>query len=248
MQLLVVIFAASWGRSLSLQLDALPIHNEAQHLLAGLASDITRIQDSLRPWRIVLAHHATGKVLLQGASDPGLAAAAASLPGIKDLMLSMENEWKSKIVAANRAEKEEKAWFTETKRGLDVKAQAWDSHNGKNTYQMIEGYWTRHRALEHRQYHNLLKIAHAGIDRFKSVIRAVDGAEAGKSPDADTARSLHLETPSPDVVLLQIAPELGSLGTWAKEAAKQLAAMELASMELAAMEQSGAPLNFHGLG
>ena len=104
-------------------------------------------------------------------------------------------------MAANRAEKEEKAWFTETKRGLDVKARAWDSHNGKNTYQMIEGYWTRHRALEHRQYHNLLKIAHAGIDRFKSVIRAVDGAEAGKSPDADTARSLQLETLPPDISL-----------------------------------------------
>eukprot|EP00746_Dinoflagellata_sp_MGD_P163508 gnl/MRDRNA2_/MRDRNA2_91584_c0_seq1.p1 gnl/MRDRNA2_/MRDRNA2_91584_c0~~gnl/MRDRNA2_/MRDRNA2_91584_c0_seq1.p1 ORF type:complete len:229 (+),score=58.32 gnl/MRDRNA2_/MRDRNA2_91584_c0_seq1:146-832(+) len=220
MKLLLAICFASAGCGFSLS-----IHDESQYLLNHLASDIARIRASLKPWQSLLAEDGTGQSFLQRGSDPGVDAAASSLPGIEDLMVSMEKDWKAKIVAANRAEKEEKAWYTETIHGLDPKREAWDPQNGKNTYQMIEGYWTKHRALEHRQYHNLLKIAHAGIDRFRSVIHAVEAAKAGKSPDKDSAKLLNLDVPAPTVVLVTIGSKLHSLDTWAKEAAQQLEAL-----------------------
>merc|ERR1719310_82068 len=99
------------------------------------------------------------------------------------LLAGMEKKWKEKIVEANRAEKKEKAWYESTMHSLEPKRLAWRADEGRNTYEMLENYWTKHRALEHRQYHNLLKIAHAGIMKFKAAARALDDAGAGKSLD-----------------------------------------------------------------
>merc|ERR1719271_1807748 len=102
------------------------------------------------------------------------------------LVEGMYGNWKEKIGDANKAEKKQKAEFEKTIADLDSKMKT--SACGQDTYRMIEKYWKKQRAISHKQYHNVLKIAHAGMEKFKGVIAAMKGAMAGKKLDAKTAK------------------------------------------------------------
>lgn len=182
----------------------------------------------------VLKTSATADPLPASSSSQVLAARAAmaQLPAMTGVMEAMEKDWKKKISVANREEKDEKKKFAATVKALDAKAKTWDPKLGKNDYTMIENYFKRQRALAHKQYHNLLKIAHAGIERFQSTLRAMKEAQAGKPLDSKAAAVLHLSTTptaaggageTPEVVLLAIAHQVRSVDAWAREAAQQLA-------------------------
>ena len=77
----------------------------------------------------------------------------------------------------------------EAKKTAEVKSLKFnDTTDIAGTYDRIERYWKRQRAISHRQYHTALKIMHAGMQKFKAVSAAMENAIAGKKPSAQ-ARS-----------------------------------------------------------
>jgi len=136
------------------------------------------------------------------------------LPAMAILMKGMYESWKEKIGDANRHEQQQKKAFEATIAELEVKRKAFAGTKGEETYKKLENYWKKERELGHKQYHTSLKIMHAGMMKFKSVIGACDDAEAGKKPSAKDMRAVGM----PDVVFLQLA----DLGTWTRDAMHQL--------------------------
>merc|ERR1719265_939664 len=134
-----------------------------------------------------------------------------------------------KDLVATKQEKDQKKAYAETMKDLEAKRKA--NKVGKDTYDMIEKYWTKQRTIAHKQYHNVLKIAHAGIQRFKDTIGAMKEAMAGKKLDSKTAQTLQLE--APEVVFLSLATKVRALDTWARGAEKEAAPVTPAASEKA---------------
>merc|ERR1712216_183795 len=91
-----------------------------------------------------------------------------------------------------------------------------DSKDAQATYDRIEKYWKRQRAISHRQYHTALKIMHSGMQKFKAVSTAMDHAIKGKKPTAKDLQTVGMAMP--DVVLLQVQ----ELTRWSKHASEDL--------------------------
>merc|ERR1719388_79615 len=153
--------------------------------------------------------------------DPQAAVAQMDQMGPKDmpvmlgLLKGMYGSWKEKIGTANKREKEEKSEFDEEMKNLEAKKKRFkDDANATKTYDNIEKYWKRQRAIAHRQYHTVLKIAHGGMEKFKSVMHAMQAAIDGKKPDAATMKKVQ-SMEMPEVVLLQ---QVESLQKWSRGA------------------------------
>lgn len=222
----------------AVQLD----QHEEKQFLGGLIADLDRFQDALGG-----KHKPSSLLQLVGAPaqhgekpTANLAAAVKKQPkkdfdinsvvtqmnqmGVNQmapmasLIRSMYDEWKAKIGEANKKEKEQKKNFDQNIRELEEKKKA--AHGDKGsvaTYDMMENYWKKQRALAHRQYHTSLKIMHSGMEKFKSVSNALQDASEGKKPSASDLRTLGVE---PEVVLLQTS--VRDLAVWSQSAGRTL--------------------------
>jgi hypothetical protein len=141
----------------------------------------------------------------------------ASLPAMLGLVSEVYDGWKEKIGSANKHEKEQKKEFDATLQELEMKKND-NAHKGDanwtETYDKIEKYWSLQRKIAHRQYHTVLKIAHAGMDKFKTVMHAMQSAIDSKKPDPKTMKKLQ-SMEMPEVVLLQ---KVESLTRWSHDA------------------------------
>jgi len=143
----------------------------------------------------------------------------AQMPAMLGLLKGMYASWKDKIGTANKREKDEKRDFDAEIKNLEEKKKKFkDDVNATKTYDGIEKYWKRQRSLAHRQYHNVLKIAHGGMEKFKTVMHAMQSAVDGKKPDAATLAKVQ-SMEMPEVVLLQ---QVESLARWSRGAASLL--------------------------
>merc|ERR1719463_592730 len=108
------------------------------------------------------------------------------------LLKGMYASWKEKIGTANKREKEEKNSFDEEIKNLELKKKKFKNDaNATKTYDNIEKYWKRQRDIAHRQYHTVLKIAHSGMEKFKTVMGAMENAIKGKKPNEETMKKIH---------------------------------------------------------
>merc|ERR1719235_1708300 len=174
-----------------------------------------------KPVKAVVAKHADKKAAEKPKFDPEAAVAQMDKMGVKDmpamlgLLKGMYSSWKDKIGTANKREKEEKKEFDEEMKNMEAKKKRFQGDaNATKTYDNIEKYWRRQRAIAHRQYHTVLKIAHGGMEKFKSVMQAMQSAIDGKKPDAATMKKVQ-SMEMPEVVLLQ---EVESLQKWTRGA------------------------------
>merc|ERR1719217_117633 len=133
-----------------------------------------------KPVKAVVAKHADKKAAEKPKFDPQAAVAQmdkmgpAQMPAMLGLLKGMYGSWKDKIGTANKREKEEKKEFDEEMRNMEAKKKKYKGDvNATKTYDNIEKYWRRQRAIAHRQYHTVLKIAHGGMEKFKSVMHAM---------------------------------------------------------------------------
>merc|ERR1719313_296982 len=139
----------------------------------------------------------------------------AQMPAMLGLLKGMYSSWKEKIGTANKREKDEKAEFDEEMKNMEAKKKRFkDDANATKTYDNIEKYWKRQRQIAHRQYHTVLKIAHGGMEKFKSVMHAMQSAIDGKKPDEKTLKAVQ-SMEMPEVVLLQ---QVQSLQRWTRGA------------------------------
>jgi len=138
----------------------------------------------------------------------------AGMPAMLGLLTEMYGSWKGKIGTANKREKEEKKDFDLKIRDLEMKKNTnKNDANWTKTYDKIEKYWKLQRTIAHRQYHTVLKLAHSGMERFKTVMHAMQAAVDKKKPDSTTMRKMQAME-EPEVVLLQ---EVESLRHWAHD-------------------------------
>merc|ERR1719265_131488 len=136
----------------------------------------------------------------------------AQMPAMLGLLKGMYSSWKEKIGTANKREKDEKRDFDAEIKNLEAKKKKFKGdENATKTYDGIEKYWKRQREIAHRQYHTVLKIAHAGMQKFKTVMGAMQQAIDSKKPDPATLKKIQ-SMEMPEVVLLQ---KVESLTHWA---------------------------------
>merc|ERR1719324_1451797 len=174
-----------------------------------------------KPVKAVVAKHADKKAAEKPKFDAQAAVAQmdkmgpAQMPAMLGLLKGMYANWKEKIGTANKREKDEKKDYDEEIRNLEAKKKKFkDDANATKTYDGIEKYWRRQREIAHRQYHTVLKIAHGGMEKFKTVMKAMQSAVDGKKPDAATMKKVQAME-MPEVVLLQ---EVESLQKWTRGA------------------------------
>merc|ERR1719420_2137631 len=120
----------------------------------------------------------------------------------------MYGSWKDKIGDANRREKEEKKAFDSNMRDLETKkAKNKDDAGWVKTFDRVERYRKLQRSIAHRQYHTVLKIAHAGMAKFRTVMGAMESAIDEGKPSKEQLKKLQ-SMEVPEVVLLQSCEEL----------------------------------------
>lgn len=149
-----------------------------------------------------------------------------NFPAMAELMHGMYDTWKDKISEANKREQEQKTDLEKTMGDLEKKkkatlALATDKESRKDateTYDRMERYWKKQRAISHRQYHTALKILHSGMQKFKGVMGALSDAGAGKKPSAKDLQAIGV---LPEVALLQT--KLADILDWAAASTKELA-------------------------
>jgi len=142
----------------------------------------------------------------------------AQLPAMLGLLTEMYGGWKEKIGVANKREKQQKKDYDATVADMEMKKKANSDADSVKTYDKIEKYWTLQRKIAHHQYHTVLKIAHAGMEKFKNVMHAVQAAMDSKKPDPATAKKIQAME-EPEVCLLQ---KVESLRHWAHDTITQL--------------------------
>lgn len=139
----------------------------------------------------------------------------SQMPAMLGLLKGMYSSWKDKIGTANKREKDEKKEFEAEVKSLELKKKKFKNDvNATKTYDNIEKYWKRQREISHRQYHTVLKLAHSGMEKFKSVMGAMEGAIKGKKPSQETMKKIQ-SMEMPEVVLLQ---KLTKLSQWTRGA------------------------------
>lgn len=140
------------------------------------------------------------------------------LPAMLSVVKGMLGAWKDKISDANRHEQSHKRSFEAEIKELEAKKRKFKNDaNASIAYEHIEKYWKRQRELSHRQYHTALKLMHSGMDKFKTVMAAMNDAIAGKKPTQAELRAVGALAP-PEVVLVQLQRRVREASTWAKGA------------------------------
>jgi hypothetical protein len=146
--------------------------------------------------------------------------------GAKDVMMAgmvgmlgdMYAKMKDRIAKANAAEKSQKAEYDQRIKDLDAKKAALEKKGLKidDTYTRIEAYWKKQRANAHRQYHNLLKLTHAGMAKFEGLMKMGKDAEEGKPLDKKKLQEVKAGVPN------VVFTELQSVTTWVRQAQTEI--------------------------
>merc|ERR1719352_1970997 len=142
----------------------------------------------------------------------------AVMAGMVGMLGDMYGKMKERIAKANAAEKQGKTEFDTRIKDLEAKKKALAAKGIKadDTYDRIEAYWKKQRANAHRQYHNLLKLTHAGMSKFEGLMKLGKDAEAGKPLDKKALQEI--KSGVPNVVFT----ELQSVTTWVRQARAEI--------------------------
>lgn len=193
--------------------DAPPCEGVMCQFLEAFREDLGKISTSLEQ-QVTLLQESSHSLLRK--KDPKK---DPMLTGMVSMMKDMYGKMKERIVKANEAEKQGKVDFEKRIADLEAKKKGMLSQGMKidNTYDRIEDYWKKQRANSHRQYHNLLKLTHAGMSKFDKLMNLGKDAEAGKPLDTKALGEVRVGVPN--VVLV----ELRSITSWAQSARSELA-------------------------
>lgn len=172
--------------------------------LSAFREDLGKISSALEQQVTLLqgASHSSRVSLLRTSKkkgdpkDPML----ASMVG---MMGDMYDKMKERIGKANAAEKKAKVDFEGRIADLEAKKKAMQAKGMKidDTYDRIENYWKKQRNNSHRQYHNLLKITHAGMSKFETMLHLGKDAQEGKPLDKQAFKDVTVGVPN--VVFVQ---------------------------------------------
>jgi len=188
----------------------------------ALEVQVTLLQESGSVHKGLRAHQPALPDTLPDPKDPKLAVMVGMLGSMYDTM-------KERIGKANKAEKKAKADFDVKIADLEGKKKLAESKGQKidDTYDRIEKYWKKQRALSHKQYHNLLKLTHSGMSRFEKLLHMGKDAQAGKPLDKKEMQEVKVGMPT--VVLLQtnyaMQTEIPSLIQWIHQTEHALKAL-----------------------
>lgn len=211
----------------------------AASLIDSLEADMARLSQALRPHSSASLVQLTSELSSTNSSQAppspvkpvvhkkGIDAATAvkemaglkpaQMPAMLGLLTGMYDSWKDKIGEANKKEHKDKTAYEQTIKDLEAKKAMYkDSKDATSTYDRIEKYWKKQRAISHRQYHTALKIMHSGMQKFKAVSSAMKSAIAGKKPTAKDLQTVGMAMP--DVVFL----ELARCSVWTQRASENL--------------------------
>jgi hypothetical protein len=193
--------------------EAAPTHPCAGvmcQFLAAFQEDLGKISKALeRQVMFVQETSTVGK--LRG---PSPKADKVMMAGMVGMLSDMYGKMKERIAHANSAEKEQKTEFDERIKDLDAKKKALADKGMKtdDTYDRIEAYWKKQRANAHRQYHNLLKLTHAGMSKFEGLMKMGKDAESGKPLNKKALQEIKAGVPN------VVFTELQSVTTWVRQA------------------------------
>mmetsp|Transcript_73342 Transcript_73342/g.159054 ORF Transcript_73342/g.159054 Transcript_73342/m.159054 type:complete len:242 (+) Transcript_73342:64-789(+) len=138
------------------------------------------------------------------------------MPEMTVLLKGMYDSWKEKIGEANKHEEGQKLAYEQNLKELEAKkALVKGDKAALATYDKIEQYWKRQRAISHRQFHTALKIMHSGMQKFKGVSGAMESASKGLKPSSNDLRAVGML--APNVEFLQV--KVVELAKWAGEMA-----------------------------
>jgi hypothetical protein len=188
--------------------------------LAAFQEDLGKISKALEKSVMFIQETSvveTGKGNLRK-KDPKKAEKDAMMAGMVGMLGDMYTKMKERISKANAAEKSQKAEFDERMKDLDAKKAALAKKGLKvdDTYDRIEAYWKKQRANAHRQYHNLLKLTHAGMAKFDGLMKMGKDAEAGTPLDKKKLQEVKAGVPN------VVFSELKSVTTWVRHAQKEI--------------------------
>lgn len=114
-----------------------------------------------------------------------------------------EKESKNRILEKEKHHKERLAHFDEEYKANKVSLEFYN--NSTRDENRMYSYWPRCREREHKQFHNMLKLQHATMEKEKGMIEMYEKAIAGTMKPKEAAKQLGQltgQTP-PEVVLVQ---------------------------------------------
>jgi len=180
--------------------------------LAAFQEDLGKISHELQTQVMLLQQSSishTGGLRKKGTPDPK----DPVLKGMVGMLGDMYGKMKERIGKANAAEKKQKVDFDNKIAELEAKKAAMKKKGlSDDTYDRIEAYWKKQRNNAHRQYHNLLKLTHAGMSKFEKLMNLGKDAEAGKPLDKEKLKEVAVGVPN--VVFI----ELRDVTKWVHEA------------------------------
>jgi len=139
--------------------------------------------------------------------------AKAALAPMLGMLKEVYGDAKSRIAKMNAQEKKAKEKFAKEEahhkaRIADIEARYKNHSISEEFYKnetrdedRIFSYFKRSRDLQHKQFHNMLKLNHGTMDREKGMIKTYENAIAGKPPPKAEMHKLQEE--APEVVFLQ---------------------------------------------
>jgi len=144
------------------------------------------------------------------------------MPVMLSFLKGMYDKFKTNIAEANRHEQKCKAEYAEYMARWNSKPESY-----RNDTAMIHvmQYWTKHKEIQHRQYHNALKLSHASMERVKWAMNMMEQAIAGEKPATKDLQ--RLQDTMPDVEFMQVDVTVAVrrvLGTFARKSLKELGA------------------------
>jgi len=142
------------------------------------------------------------------------------MPVMLSFLKGMYDKFKTNIGDANRHEQKNKKEYQEYMARWNSQPESY-----RNDTAMIHvmQYWTKHKEIQHRQFHNALKLSHASMERVKWAMNMMEQAIAGEKPATKDLQ--RLQDTMPDVEFMQVDVTVAvrrMLGTFARQSLKEL--------------------------
>jgi len=142
------------------------------------------------------------------------------MPVMLSFLKGMYDKFKTNIADANRHEQKNKKEYQEYMARWNSQPESY-----RNDTAMIHvmQYWTKHKEIQHRQFHNALKLSHASMERVKWAMNMMEQAIAGEKPATKDLQ--RLQDTMPDVEFMQVDVTVAvrrMLGTFARQSLKEL--------------------------
>lgn len=152
---------------------------------------------------------ATMKKQIKGADKTQLVMMRAMLEG-------MYEKFKSDIGAVNKSQDKNRGKFDKLiaeaekhKADRMERLKKVGSNQTDDTSDRIMAYWKKMKVMHKKHYHNMIKVSHAGMERIKKTMDAIDAALAGTLTKGQLKAVAGMvpaaSTTQPEVVLIQTA-------------------------------------------